>query len=207
MFFIPSQPIVFRGGDGKNVELSTGEIAVEVVSVIAGKAEDIRDIKPPLEITYFPVAALVLVIVIAVVAASVIILYVRRKRRPGKIKGAPPPPPHVIAYMELREIVARKLVEAAKYKEYYTALSGVVRRYIEGRFGLKAPDRTTEEFLEEAKVSGLLDPRARTLVGDFLEKCDMVKFAKYGPSNNECEAAYISAKKFVDETKEAESGV
>ena len=63
---------------------------------------------------------------------------------------APPPPPvpaHIIAYAALRELFAQNLVARGLIKPYYFALSTILRRYIENRFGLQAPEQTTEEFL------------------------------------------------------------
>jgi hypothetical protein len=42
----------------------------------------------------------------------------------------------------------------------------------------------------------------KELVGNFLEHCDMVKFAAYGPDSREIENSFNSAKKLVDETRE-----
>ena len=56
-------------------------------------------------------------------------------------------PAHEQAYRELERLLARELIEKGQVKEFYAGVSGVLRRYIENRFGLKAPERTTEEFL------------------------------------------------------------
>ena len=52
--------------------------------------------------------------------------------------------------------------------------------------------------------SPLLDQRIKDLLKDFLEKSDMVKFAKYGPTADEILGAFAAAKKLVDDTKETE---
>src|SRR5258707_12752244 len=49
---------------------------------------------------------------------------------------------------------------------FYTRLSDIVRQYIEDRFGLHAPERTTEEFLAEAS----LPPDNMTLLDAFLQE-------------------------------------
>ncbi len=201
--YIPSMTVVLRNENGKTAEIETGEIAVNVVSVLDKAAKDIKDIKPPLSLTYFPASFFFWFgLGCAAIAAAAVWLLRRRTR---KIVHEPPPPPHVKAYEELRRILAMDLIAKGKTKEFYIRISDVVRRYIERRFKLRAPDMTTEEFLEEARASGMLDPRARTLVGDFLEQCDMVKFAKYGPTDGEIDGAYRSAKRFVDETKLVDS--
>lgn len=198
--YVPSMTIGLRNEKGDTADVQTGEIGVNVVSVLDKEAKDIRDIKPPFSLAYFP-AGFLLWIALACAAVAAVIMWVKR-RRGGKVERKPELlPPHVIAYEQLRRILAMNLIEKGRVKEFYIRISDVVRRYIERRFGLKAPDRTTKEFLAEARASGLLDARARTLVGDFLEECDMVKFAKYGPLDEEINAAYRAARRFVDETK------
>lgn len=198
---IPPLAIAVRDDKGRATEVDGGSISVAVESVLDVDPKDIKDIKPPLALAYIPVALLAWLGAGAALAVVAVIL-VARRRRPKEERKPPPPPPHVIAYDELRRLLGMNLIARGLVMEYYVRISWIVRRYIERRFGLRAPERTTEEFLAEAAASGRLDVRARTLVGDFLEKCDMVKFAKYGPTGDENEGAYASAKRFVDETKE-----
>ena len=65
-----------------------------------------------------------------------------------------------------------------------------------------APERTTEEFLTEMAITGKLEEKHKQLIRNFLEHCDLVKYAKYGPDNQEIEDTFNSAKTLVDETRE-----
>ena len=101
------------------------------------------------------------------------------------------------------------LPDAAALDAWYVELSDIVRRYIEARFGLKAPERTTEEFLAEAGRSAALSPPHKDLLSAFLERCDRVKFARYSPGAGESEEALDLARRFLDETRaqqQAETG-
>jgi hypothetical protein len=203
--YIPPLGVVLSSDRGQTAELDAGRIAVVVESVLDKDPKDIKDIKPPLGLSYVPVRMIIWLGAGAAAAVAAVILVSRRKRR-GDLEGPSPLPPHVIAYAELQRLLEMNLIARGRVKEYYIRLSDIVRRYIERRFGLRAPDRTTEEFLAEASASGSLDARARTLVGDFLEQCDMVKFAKYGPTHDEIDGASAAAKRFVDETRQPEGG-
>lgn len=196
---IPPFMAVVRNREGQTAEVDAGAIAVVVESVLDKEPKDIRDIKPPLPMPYFPVK-LVAWLAAAACAAVAAAVLLRRFRKRTAESVLPPRPPHEVAHDELRRLKAMNLPAGGRVKEYYIRLSGIARRYIEARFGLKAPDMTTEEFLSEAGGSGLLDARARTLMGDFLEQCDMVKFARYGPAVEEMERAFDAAARFVDET-------
>ena len=80
-------------------------------------------------------------------------------------------------------------------------VSDIVRFYLEERFDFRAPERTTEEFLRELGETNLLLPEQKESLGNFLESCDLVKFAKYEPGENELRELHNSAVKLVEETE------
>src|SRR4029077_9600432 len=86
------------------------------------------------------------------------------------------------------------------FKEYYSALSGIVRAYVERRFGVRAPEMTTEEFLLTTARGGRLQGAYRALLGEFLGQSDLVKFARHVPTLADSERAWASARRFVEET-------
>ena len=88
---------------------------------------------------------------------------------------------------------------------WYVELSDIVRRYIEERFALRAPELTTEEFLLEAGRSADLSPPHRDLLSDFLARCDRVKFARYSPEEDESRDALGVAERFLGETRQMTS--
>ena len=112
----------------------------------------------------------------------------------------PPVPPHEIALNALAELRAKGWIEALKIEPFYVALSGIVRRYLEGRFGLRAPERTTEEFIRDALSSKKLSDPHRDLVAGFLEQSDLVKFARHAPGQADMRNALESAERLVHET-------
>ena len=116
---------------------------------------------------------------------------------------APPVPPHEIALNALADLRARGWIEALKIDPFYVALSGIVRRYLEGRFGLRAPERTTEEFIRDALSSRKLSDAHRDLVAGFLEQSDLVKFARHAPGPSDMNNALDSAERLVRETMPA----
>ena len=79
-------------------------------------------------------------------------------------------------------------------------LSDIVRSYLEGRFHLRAPEMTTEEFLQAAQRDPQLAPPQRSLLGTFLSEADLVKFARYVPAADDSERAYRAAREFVQST-------
>jgi hypothetical protein len=76
--------------------------------------------------------------------------------------------------------------------------ANVVRKFVAERFGIAAPQRTTEEFLHEvaANASSPLAPHS-SLLREFLKSCDMAKFAGAGFDAAERLALLDSARRFV----------
>jgi hypothetical protein len=115
----------------------------------------------------------------------------------ASVPPAPPIPPHV---------KARRALEAAlgllsDPKAFSIAVSGAIRGYLEERFDFHAPDRTTEEFLYELQGTNLLTTGQKLSLGDFLANCDLIKFAKYEPTETELRALHAAALRLVNETE------
>jgi hypothetical protein len=158
--------------------------------------DDIRDIKPPIEISdgsaWIWWAILILAIVIAV-----FLIWRWLKNKKTNIVLPPPIPAHIRAKQKLAEALAL----ISQPKEFCILVSDTARFYLEERFQFRAPERTTEEFLHELKKTDLLLSDQKESLGNFLESCDLVKFAKYEPGENELRALHASAVRLVEETE------
>jgi hypothetical protein len=202
---VKSPPVQYRApGEGLR-EAAPHEMGVTVESLLGegGAATDIRDIKGPEEVPvdwrpYWLAGGAVLVLA----AAALVLHRVLGRSRQGR--PAPlPPPPEEVARAELERLRARGLVGEGAFKEYYSALSGIVRTYLEQRFRLRAPEMTTEEFLLATTRDGRLQVAHRRLLGEFLAESDLVKFARHLPTIADSERAYEAARRFVDESAPA----
>ena len=199
---IESPPVHFRLPGEEMAEAPEHEVRVSIESLLAKEAEasDIRDIKgpEPVPIDWRPYWILGSGALALLLVGAVLYRVLSRSRRPA---WAPPPPPaHEVAAAELERLRARALVQQGAFKEFYSALSDIVRRYVEQRFELRAPEMTTEEFLLASARSGRLAGPHRALLGDFLTESDLVKFARHVPTIAQSERAWTAAKRFVDET-------
>ena len=85
--------------------------------------------------------------------------------------------PRERALRELDRLLARDLPKKGRFKDYYIELTLVVRRYVERRHGIRAPRRTTEEFLSEARRNPAFTAETLARLGAFLAAADLVKFA------------------------------
>ncbi len=135
---------------------------------------------------------------VVVVAFGAFVLWRRRQRQ---AEETPPIPAHVLALAALRELIAEDLIGRGERKAFYNRISAILRVYIENRFQLRAPEQTTEEFLDGLSHSGdALVKAHQDLLADFLQHCDLVKFAAYHPEDKEVQATFDACKKFIVET-------
>ena len=183
----------------------TEEIQITVNSLLEKDQQnlDISDIAPPVSLPskkiYWIVAGILLV------ALLVGGLLWWKSRRKGKEETLPPKPAHVIAMKALDVLLAGDLVKQGCIKEFYLAISDILRRYIENRFALHAPERTTEEFLAELGATSVLQIQYKTLLQEFLVHCDQVKFAKYQPADEEINKTMELCRQFISDTKQADN--
>src|SRR4051812_48765397 len=157
---------------------------------------ELRDIRPPWEIpTGWALVGWVPGILAIMVAAFFAWRYWRKRQE--KLAVIPVIPPHVRAKQRLKE--ALDLI--GQPREFCTAVSDTIRSYLEERFNFHAPERTTEEFLYELRETNLLTPEQKDGLGEFLKRCDLVKFARYEPHEPELRDLHESALRLVDETE------
>jgi hypothetical protein len=97
--------------------------------------------------------------------------------------------------------LAEALALIAQPKEFCILVSDIIRWYLEERFDFHAPERTTEEFLNELSASNVLAPDQKESLVEFLNRCDLVKFARYEPSEPELRDLHSAAVRLVEETE------
>jgi hypothetical protein len=158
----------------------------------------LRDIKAPVEIpsgwawVWWVLAALAL-------AALLVLAWRAWQRRRAQVPPVPVIPPHVRAKQKLQEALAL----IGRPREFCILVSDTLRLYLEERFDFHAPERTTEEFLHELAETRLLITAQKESLGDFLQRCDLVKFARYEPGEPELRDLHASALRLVEETEPA----
>jgi hypothetical protein len=168
--------------------------ALKAAGADVATADDIRDIRGPKGI--FPlweVAALLAAGALLAIGGYAAWRWARRRRSPRALQL------FEIALQRLEEI--RALMQPSSVREFSIAISDIVRRYIEDEFKITATHRTTEEFLRDLLGSSNASLAAhRNLLAQFLEQCDLAKFAGVGLSVRIMESLHQSARSFVIES-------
>jgi hypothetical protein len=185
------------GGDGRDHWIESEPLTIHVSSVIAAEQPSLalaKPLAPPLppktSRSYLPWIAAAIALVLALAGFAVWIW--RRGRK------ADPLSPREQAERELTRLAENDLARR-DVKLFYVELTGVVRRYVEQTSGVRAPERTTEEFLSEIGRSHHFTPDERTRLQEFLESADLVKFAARRPRREDIEASVARARDFINQ--------
>jgi len=151
-----------------------------------------------------------------VVAAVLILLWLLYGRKKAEVVEE-------ITPLSAQELALRRLaalLESCQHesdvKGFFVELSDIVRWYVERLTGIRAPELTTEEFLDKIARptnrlrSGLAQQSicptgSLKLLVPFLESADIVKFAKHIPTTDEIMLAFRRAEQFVRKELAAES--
>jgi hypothetical protein len=157
--------------------------------------DQLDDIRPPY---FFLHSWLWLWIALAILCAIAALVFLWFKLRPER--QLTPKSAYDLALEKLEQ--ARALLREDNPMPYAVFVSETIRSYLGQRFQSPSTRRTTEEFLrqmEADKTTPLAEHR--DLLREFLQSCDLVKFARYQPTLTELEQVQQRGATFVTATK------
>ena len=204
-YYLPQQQ-VFVNGFSKIADI----IPIRVNSVLVDTTKQkLYDIKPieNVEKNYESLITQILwILVFVIVLFGILYTYLFRKRR--KELKEKELPPFERAIKELRALENKSLAKQEEFKNYYSRLTEVVRRYLEEEAKIDALESTSEELLTKLEIqknSGILELEIKTLksLRKVLQNADLVKFAKSMPEYYIASEDRKAVETVVIETKEA----
>jgi hypothetical protein len=164
------------------------------------QADKLEDIRPPF---FFLHSWLWLWIALGIAAVITLLILVWFWLRPHRLLS--PKSAYELTLEKLEK--ARTLLREDNPMPYAILISETIRSYLGQRFQAPSTRRTTEEFLRQMEADRTT-PLAehRDLLRDFLQSCDLVKFARYQPTLTELEQVQQRAATFVNATKPPPAG-
>ena len=151
-------------------------IPLFLLAQAASPTPEIRDIAPPIYVLPWPLWVVYTVsaglLALAAVLAWLAVRWLRNRPAPA------PPTPRESAMAELEK--ARAQIRGTEPYVFNILVSDVLRRYISAQFQLKATQQTSPEFLASISDFPGFGATEKQLLADFLEKCDLIKFARIG---------------------------
>ncbi len=161
-------------------QVASSSFTLEVLPLFKTKeGEGIRDIYPPFRYRSW------LWLLAAALAAAAAYYFYRRRRAAGGTARNPwkdPRSPYQRARDRLQGLEKSPLASGGKLKEFYTGLTSVLRFYLSEEFSIDAELMTTSDLGRELKKTGT-DIKTALRAREFLQKSDLVKFAKLKPGD------------------------
>jgi hypothetical protein len=178
---LPALNWTLRAADGSESVLQSPPVRLKITGPKVEEGADIRDIAGPFAVRVWPW------LLLAALAAAGLLAWgwraAARRRQGGLAEPAAPPDnrtPDEIALDELRQLAGLEL----PVKEYYDRISDILRLYLERRYELPALRMTTGDLTR--RLAGTpATVEARGMTRNLLERCDLVKFARYLPADED----------------------
>ena len=207
-YAIPPFKFTITGDTNKKFE--TEPLLFSVNTIAVDTTQNIKDIKPPIEVPFSWKELLPYVYWglggLAVLTALILLIirYLKtRKKKPAPEIIVPKIPAHVTALERLEKLKEERLWQQGKLKQYHSELSDILRQYIEHRFYINAMEQVTDEIMYSFRTADASD-EAKAKLRQVLFLSDLVKFAKEQPLPNENELSIQNAIEFVNATKKDE---
>ena len=153
--------------------------------------ETIHDIAPPVDYWLIPPWMIFLGCVIALALIGLAIWYGRklfRKQKPTR--SARERALDALATME------NQIDQMPPY-QFSIGVSDVLRRYVLQQFDLPMTRQTSIEFLNAIALAKKFSDDEKSLLADFLNRCDLIKFARYEATADESRLLLDEARRFV----------
>lgn len=198
---LPGLEVPYRDPMGNVHSVKTPELTVTIAELPPGPKDkgDIRGIKGVIGPTaWSPWWWLLVVMALSAIGYE---LWRRRKRA---LAGPPPPPPvpaDIVAMEKLQKLAQTDWLAMGKIKEYYSAVSDILREYLEKGFEIRALERTTGELMRDLRKKSEITMERQAELRELLDTADLVKFAKFRPDASEATETHQSAVKFVEQTR------
>jgi hypothetical protein len=157
--------------------------------------EEFHDIAPPVDYSLLPPWLVFVIAFIVLSLVGLVVWWLARRRKPE----LPPKLPREIALGELEQ--SRREIEMMSPYQFSIRVSDILRRYVTQQYGLPATRQTSIEFLTAAAKAPSFSADEKSLLEDFLNRCDLIKFARYEATTSDSELLLEEAIRFVKGTQ------
>ena len=154
-------------------------------------AQAANDIVPPVNYSLVPPWMVFVASLLVLTIIGLAIWYGRKLFR--KEKPAPTARERAIAALAEME----KQVEQVNPYQFSIRVSDILRRYVMEQFDLPMTRQTSVEFLNAITGAAKFTDDEKTLLADFLNRCDLIKFARYEATPADSRLLLDEARQFV----------
>lgn len=205
-YTIPELPFLFRKRDDIEDahELVSEAITIQINSLLPEDMAELvlRDVTGPVAPESTRLRILIWSGAGLIGLAGLTIFVLQRNRKRKRREAIEYVAAHEAAFDALDSLIAEDLLSRDEIELFYVRVSGILRHYIENRFGIHAPEQTTEEFLAATRVGESLSDVHREMLDRFLTHCDLVKFAELTPAAEEIQTTFDACRDFIESTRD-----
>jgi Domain of unknown function (DUF4381) len=154
-------------------------------------AEEFHDITPPVDYSLLSPWVIFCGALVALVLCGLVGWWIRRRwQRPR-----PQPSPRERT-LELLDRISREIETLSPY-QFSIRVSDILRRYVTDQYQLPVTRQTSVEFLAALTKASPFSEDEKSLLEDFLNRCDLIKFARYDATAEDSRLLLEEATRFV----------
>jgi len=154
-------------------------------------AQALPDIAPPVNYSLVPPWMIFVGSLVVLTIIGLAIWYGRRFFRKKQVTLSP----RERALAALSEIESE--VERIAPYQFSIRVSNILRRYVVEQFALPMTRQTSVEFLNAIASAPNFGDEEKALLADFLNRCDLIKFARYEATTEDSRLLLDEARQFV----------
>lgn len=155
-------------------------------------AEQLHDIAPPVDYSLIPPWVVFCGVFAGLVVCGLIGWWIRRRWQRPK----PQPSVRDRTLRELDAMVSE--IENLSPYQFSIRVSDILRRYVTDQYHLPVTRQTSVEFLSALTKTSSFSQEEKTLLEDFLNRCDLIKFARYDATIEDSRLLLEEATRFVE---------
>lgn len=158
----------------------------------AGLPEDFRPFAGHYDIPFLPLWAIIGLTILGTLLLVTLAWWIRKRWKKTHI---PPPPPRQEALDSLHTL--QPLIESEAPAEFTVQVALILRRFVVGQHGIPATRQTSQEFLQSLTESSAFSDADQILLKSFLDKSDLIEFAKLQATSEDNRDLWEKARQFV----------
>jgi hypothetical protein len=153
---------------------------------------DVHEIAPPVDYSLVPPWVIFAGAALGLIVLGLIGWWIwRRAHRPKPVQS-----PRERALQSLRRISGE--METLNPYQFSIRVSDILRRYVTEQYRLPVTHQTSVEFLAALAKASPFSEDEKSLLEDFLNRCDLIKFARYDATLEDSRLLLEEAMRFVE---------
>jgi hypothetical protein len=164
---------------------------MSILSMSIFLAQQFHDIAPPVDYSLTPTwVVFVGTFLTLTVIGAIVWLIARSRKQPVPIKS-----PRARA-LELLDRIEDEIETLSPY-QFSIRVSDILRSYVTEQYKLPVTRQTSIEFLNIIKTASPFSEEEKELLKDFLDRCDLIKFARYEATTADSRLLLEEATRFL----------